>query len=137
MARDLEAELDRHDGQRIPSWEPEPGEKVVGTLLRYESRQTQYGDTQVAVIDREDGRGLLGIWTSAVMLRNAFDREQPRPGDQIGVKFLGYPEGKRYKSFALVVRRAQPAPPARPYAETVVSRGPAGRGSCGSVPGER
>jgi len=75
------------------------------------------------VIDQQDGRGLLGIWLSNVVLRNAFDREHPRPGDQIGVKYLGIPEGKRYKTFALVVRRAQPAPPEVTRA-TVVSRGP-------------
>lgn len=137
MARDLSAELRGHEA--VPFWNPEPGDQVVGELLRYEDRVTKFGPARVAVVDQDDGQGRVGVWLTAAVLKTLFEREQPRPGDHVGVKFIGPAPGKNYKLYALLVDRAEQVTPApssaaptasrvapRAVASGSVSRGPAG-----------
>ena len=52
MARDLAAELAYEEGGWPESWKPEPGDLLVGRLVRKGVRKTRYGPTEVVVTDQ-------------------------------------------------------------------------------------
>ena len=106
MARNLEAELNEADTEWPPCWRPQEGETLVGTILRYSSGQTQYGPCRTAILQRADGKR-VSLWLSSVVLLSLFEREKPRPGEKVGLRYLGKHPTKNYKRFALVVDRPE------------------------------
>jgi len=112
--RDLRDELEHFDGTYPEAWQPDPGEILVGEILRVEKAPSRFGHGQVwvAVIEREEGLGVVSVWlTSAVLLRE-FRKHRPQVGERIGIKYLGMREGKEnsYKAFAVRLDRPEETP---------------------------
>ena len=55
----------------------------------YEERTTKVGPCRVAVVREADTGELFSVWLSRSVLRNEFDKQSPRPGDMLGLKFHG------------------------------------------------
>lgn len=130
MARDLAAELAYEDNSWPESWKPEPGDLLVGKLIRKGVRKTRYGPTEVAVVETDD-HARFCVWLSSTVLKGCFDQENPEPGDRVGIRYNGRHETKGYHLYALVVDRGERVPPRSPPASpnrtssnTVVVRGP-------------
>lgn len=89
-----------------PAWKPEPGDVLVGTVERYDIGQTQYGPVRTCTIRTDQGER-LAIWLSTTVLLDQFRRERPKPGERIGVKYLGKHPEHGYHRYRLIVDRPQ------------------------------
>jgi hypothetical protein len=100
----------RLDEDFAPAWIPEnPGDRIVGVLLRYDEGPSAYGPQKIAVLDTDEGP--LAVWLFAAALKQKFGQLGPRPGERIAIKFEGERKsastGFRYKSFRVAVDRAE------------------------------
>jgi hypothetical protein len=125
-------QLEEDDGSAPTLWDPKEGDWLVAELVRYEKRNTRIGEAVVVVVRDIDTGALSSIFLTRSVLKNAFNRQSPRPGDIVGVKFHGEKptrNGDRsYMDYTLNVRRAlgsesppqmiTTAPPAPPPAST-------------------
>lgn len=118
-------------------WNPEePGDMVLGELVTVDRNiQTQYGPVDVATIHDEDLDEARSVWLARTVLQNEWEEVKPRPGERVGVAYLGHEEGEDgedgdpgYHRYSVRVDRAtdgrenrlQPAP------QTESSRGGGG-----------
>lgn len=108
--RDLEKELRGWDGDWPPCWRPKPGDILVGRVLRYDQATTTYGDVRTVIVEKEDGTGKVSIFLSQEVLRREFERQKPKAGERIGVKFGGRHESKGYNLWALICDREETEP---------------------------
>lgn len=109
---EIEARLAQKAAEPAPeSWKPEtPGESIIGTVRRYEKGTTSWGDCVICVVEslRSPGR-FASIWIFGAVLSNAFQKQQPRPGEVIRVEYGaeiqrdGQPS---YRDWTLTVDRA-------------------------------
>ena len=106
--RDLLAELQAETGERPTTWKPEPGDILVGVLLRYDRVPDLYrkGETAVLAVVRSDAGPVVSVWLGRALLA-LFKTQKPEPGDRVGVKRLPdvqAPAGKHpYQRWALRV----------------------------------
>jgi hypothetical protein len=108
MARNLEAELREEDGTWPACWRPQEGETLVATVRKYSTGMGTYGECRTVILERPDG-SRVSLWLSSVVLLSLFEREKPRIGERIGLKFLGKHPVKGYKRFSLLVDRPEQA----------------------------
>lgn len=111
------------DGNLPDPWKPNPGEKLFGTLERYDSGITQYGTSPIAIIRDEESSELVAVWLFHTVLLSKFDKLKPQPGERIALKRLPNDPAKRYKKFALRVDRAESAQPIPNFAAYIDSAG--------------
>jgi hypothetical protein len=102
-------------GEPPPYWDPQPGDTLVGTLRFYTEGTTSVGDRKIAVIEQYPSGELISVWLSRSVLASEFERQQPQPGDGIGLKYVGLkaprrPGGSEYHLYKLWVSRHTPAP---------------------------
>lgn len=110
MSDPFRSSLEQFDGEYPPYWNPEEhGNVLVGQLLRYEKGTTEYGPCDIAVVIREDTGDTVSLWLTSFVLKERFREERPRPGERIGVKYLGKQEpkhgGKPYNNYYVAVDR--------------------------------
>jgi hypothetical protein len=108
--RNLAQELDRD--QEFPvAWKPREGDQIIGTIERYSTGTSSLtGDpVNICWIQTEDG-DRYSIWLNNAVLISKFKDKQPKPGETIGVRYLGKHPTKNYKMFRLVVDREQQHP---------------------------
>lgn len=107
MARDLNAALDDYGTGWAPAWSPEPGEQLIGTVLRYSEGQTDFGRSWIAVVRPENGDEDVSIWLSHTVLKRVFAEKRPKVGERIGVRRLEDVDrdGGGYRMYSLVVDR--------------------------------
>jgi len=117
MTTDFRTDLATDDGSLPTRWNPEdlPGAMLVGTLLRYETIVTDFGPSQVAVIEDEDDGTVYGVALFRSVLKKRFDTLEPRAGDRIGLKYVGFAEptkkgGNGYHNYVLKVEHTAAAP---------------------------
>ena len=91
---DLRKALAEDDGSLPERWNPsdEPGTSLIGTFLRYETIVTEYGESNVAVIEDEDDGTVWGIALFRTVLKKRFEALAPQGGDTVGVKYVGFVE---------------------------------------------
>ena len=135
------------DGSFPDMWDPQPDQMLVGEVLGYTDTETKYGPCQIAQIE-EDGTGdVFSVFLSRSVLKNEFERQAPRVGDVVGIKYFGKRPTRDGKSeFHLykvrVVRKSgiydqlaadnvRREPPAGP---TPMSNGPAHRETAPAAP---
>jgi hypothetical protein len=108
----LRHQVEADDGSLPERWNPEdlPGAMLVGTLLRFETIVTDFGPSQVAVIQDEDDGTVYGVALFRSVLKKRFDTLEPRAGDRIGLKYVGLAEPRTkganpYHNYVLKVER--------------------------------
>lgn len=125
---DLRHALAADDGSMPERWNPDDvaGTTLVGTLLRFETIVTRLGDATLAVIEDADGGTVWGVLLGRTVLKKRFETLEPRPGDTLGLKYVGWVEPRNkdaqgYHNYVLRVMRnssnAAPVPAAQPVAE--------------------
>jgi hypothetical protein len=66
----------------------EPGDEIVGTVVRLDVGETVYGSVRIVVVDPGDGN-LRSIWLIHDALKSQMAKQKPQPGDVIAVRYLG------------------------------------------------
>lgn len=91
---DLRNRLADDDGSLPERWnaEDQPGTTLVGTLLRYETIVTDFGESQVAIIEDADDGTVWGVALFRTVLKKRFEQINPQPGDTLGLKYVGFVE---------------------------------------------
>src|SRR4051794_41985145 len=94
--RDLRKELDSYTDERPETWDPAPGDMLVGTLLRYKEVNGRHGRSVLAIIADEDANSApVGVWITPTVLRQEFTRLRPRPSERIGIKRMADHDSRR------------------------------------------
>lgn len=90
-------------------WKPNPGEKLVGTVVEVGERVSDYGGTYpVITVLTDDGQEKVAHAFHTV-LKNELARLRPAPGDRIAVKYFGRDEARGYEKYRVLVDKPQPA----------------------------
>jgi hypothetical protein len=116
-SNDLRTALAEDDGSLPERWNPEdePGTMLVGTLLRFELIVTKLGEATIAVIEDDDDGTEWGVLLGRSVLKKRFETLDPKPGDSIGLKYVGYVEPRNkdsqgYHNYVMKVQRNNAAP---------------------------
>ena len=111
---DLRTALAADNGSLPERWNPDDvlGMTLIGTLLRYEMIVTDFGEAQVAVIEDADDGTEWGVALFRSVLKKRFETLNPRPGDTIGLKYVGLTEPRNkganaYHNYVLRVVRGE------------------------------
>lgn len=109
---DLRNAVAADDGSLPERWNAEdvPGTTLVGELLRYEMIVTKLGEATIAVVEDADDGTVWGVMLGRTVLKKRFDTLEPKPGDTIGLKYVGYVEPRNknengYHNYVLRVIR--------------------------------
>ena len=95
----LQDDLDR---DYAAAWQPDPGDKLVGTVVDISERDGAFGRYPIVTLSTEDGE--LAIHAFHDVLANELARIAPKVGDELGVKYAGKHPDKGYHQYR--VRRA-------------------------------
>jgi hypothetical protein len=99
-----------HDLDRDPtSWRPQPGEKIVGTVVDLATIDRGYGDYLVVTLRTDDGDE-LDVHCYHTVLASELARLQPRVGERLGIKYLGRDDGRRYERYRVRIERLSDEP---------------------------
>lgn len=103
---------DRLDREPAPGWRPEPGDKVIGTIVEIsEAPGTDFGAYPLITIEQDDGTE-IAVHAFHSVLRNELESKQPSEGDRIGIRYAGKVAGKSggrdYESYRVVLERVTP-----------------------------
>jgi hypothetical protein len=104
LLRNLQKELETWDGYP-EAWRPKPGEILVGFIESYDVGHTSYGEVRTVIVAEEETGRKLTLWLTSTVLLNLFQRHKPKPGERIGLKYLGKDPEKGYHRYHLVVDR--------------------------------
>lgn len=80
------------------SWNPEPGDKVIGALLGVERIATKVGSVPVLRIGRADGT-VARVMAGRKVLRSELERKKAQPGDTVGILYVGEAKSKDGQPF--------------------------------------
>ena len=95
------------------AWKPEPGDKLIGTVVDLDERDSAYGDEPypIVTIETDDGNE-LAFHAFHTVARNELAKQRPVVGDRIGVAYHGKKDGKNYESYRVIVERTESEPKA-------------------------
>jgi hypothetical protein len=104
--KDVFAGSDDDDGDFAESWQPEPGEKLAGTITGFDSRDGGYGEYPIVTVEQEGGeRAAVHAYHAA--LKRQLGRANPAVGDPITITYAGKVApasgGNAYHSYTLTV----------------------------------
>jgi len=108
--KDIEKELDRE--QTYPTaWCPrQPGEQIIGLIERYPKGADRITGKQVHIAwIATDGGERHSLWLNNAVLLNKFAELRPKPGERVGVRFLGPHPDKKYNCYRVVIDRPDTA----------------------------
>jgi hypothetical protein len=103
MTRNLHDELESWNGWP-EAWRPDPGDILIGKIDAYDVGHTAYGPVRTVLLTQDTGER-VSLWLSSAVLLNLFEQHKPKPGERIGLKYLGKDEAKGYHRYRLVVDR--------------------------------
>jgi hypothetical protein len=102
--RDLKQELDTWTGYP-PAWKPKLGDALVGFIDGYDIGHTPFGAVRTCIVTEEASNKKVSLWLSTTVLLDLFQKHKPKPGEKIGLKYLGKDEEKRYHRYRLLIDR--------------------------------
>jgi hypothetical protein len=89
------------------AWRPEAGDILVGKVVRYDRGFTPYSEVRTVTVEKDDGER-VAVWLSSTVLLNEFAKQKPKPGERVGLKYLGMHPDRGYHRYKLVVDRDEP-----------------------------
>src|SRR5262249_19085667 len=104
--RDLHRELDTWEGYP-PAWRPKPGDILVGYVISYDTGHTPYGEVRTVILAEERSNEHVSLWLNSTVLLDQFQKQKPRSGERISLKYLGKDAEKGYHRYRLVVDRLE------------------------------
>lgn len=119
---DLEQQL---EGDYPQSWIPEnEGDAIYGTVVRWATGWTQYGEAPVLVLETD--HGLRSVWVLSTVLKNQLGRLKPQAGERIGIKYGAERTsagGNRYRDYRVAVDRGATTPDFDSWAQELPEEG--------------
>jgi hypothetical protein len=100
--------------QTAEAWRPEPNEELIGIVRRYNMRKMDDG-SEYPIVTIETPDGEKHAWHAFHKVgRDQLEEDKPRPGDEIGVRYLGKVDGETYSyhNYRVAVDHKTPEPPA-------------------------
>lgn len=127
---ELLAQADARKGS-AESWDPAPGEAIVGTIVRTEHPKVPNTDRVLPILVLETGDGEERVAVKHDVLKSELLGQQAQTGDRVAIRYLGPVEGRRYRGYKVAVHhsgsrdgaRAFTATPADPDGLTDEARG--------------
>lgn len=108
--RDLRSELERWDGYP-ESWRPEPGEVLIGTVSRYTTAFATWRGVErehpIAVVRDEESGAEVSVWLIHKVLLEEFRKLRPRPGERVGLRYIGLDKVGGYHRYLVRVDRPE------------------------------
>jgi len=94
-------EKTKKQSELLPIFEfKKEGDTIIGKVLNIRTVFTRIGQRKLLEIRTSDGD--YAIWLSRKVLEEELTRQDVKPGDYIGIRFLGRQPGKRYYNYAVV-----------------------------------
>lgn len=102
-------DIDRLLDSEIPGWKPEPGDKLVGTVVNLETggEGSTFGSYPLLTIALDGSGELLMVHAFHSVLRRELSRKSVGMGDRLGIKYIGVREGGefgKFESYRVVVQ---------------------------------
>ena len=89
MSKDLRGDLEKWTPSVAPAWNPAEGEVLVGRVKSAEVVEGNFGQqTQAVIWDEDTGEDVL-VYIGRKSLVEAWEKEAPKVGDRVGIKFHG------------------------------------------------
>jgi hypothetical protein len=112
----LRAAMVADDGSPPEMWDPQPGDQLIGELIGYEERTSnRIGDFRTAIVEDLDSGEQVAVFLTRSVLKNEFEKQAPRPGDTVGIKYHGRQLARNgeteYHRYSLRVVRAEGSAP--------------------------
>jgi len=101
---------DALDAEFPEGWRPEPGDKLIGTIVAVSTSSGGEYDAYPIVVIREDDGREVACHAFHQVLQSELARARPAIGDRVGIKFLGIEEGRSYNTYRVIVDRPAGAP---------------------------
>ena len=104
---------ERAGAEQAEAWRPSDAhfdhpEVIVGELVDVTAAHTSYGPTRVVTLRTSEGKE-WAVWLVKTVLRQEFEKLQPRRGELVAVRFLGRVDAREgrpaYDAFRVVVDR--------------------------------
>jgi hypothetical protein len=104
-------ELDLN-GDYPKSWKVRTaGDQVCGYVLRWSKGESMAGTAPICTVGTEAGE-LVSVWCTQSALTSAMERQNPKVGEKVAIRYLGEETSKRtgatYKRFVVQVERDAP-----------------------------
>jgi hypothetical protein len=107
---EAEAALDGDEQEYAPAWKPQPGEALIGRVVRIEREvETRYAPADVFTIETRGG-DRHAVWGTRTVLRNELRDADPKVGEHVAIEYLGLREsaaGTNYHAYRLAVDRPE------------------------------
>ena len=88
------------------AWRPEPGDKLVGTVIDLDERESAFSEEPYPIVTvKTDDRGEFAWHAYHTVARRELAKQRPRTGDRIGIAYHGKPDGKAYERYRVIVER--------------------------------
>jgi hypothetical protein len=93
------------------AWKPEPGDKLIGTVVEVDERTSDYGAYPLLIVETDAGDE-VACHAFHTVLKNELARKRPVAGDTIGIVYRGRDADRGYEMYRVVIERATPQEPA-------------------------
>jgi hypothetical protein len=97
------------------AWRPEVGDKLIGTVIGVDMRDSDYGDPYPIIEVETDEGGQFAFHGFHTIARRELAKKQPQVGDRIGIKYYGRGEPAKpgmsgAEKYKILVEKAEPKP---------------------------
>ena len=101
----LEDRLDHYP----EAWKPEPGDKILGKVVSITALESRFGGSYplVEIVTGDDKE--FAVHAFHAVLKGELARLKPKPGDQLGIKYLGRDDKVAYERYRVLIERAEPS----------------------------
>lgn len=86
---------DRLDQDNAPSWRPDDAKAegvhdnpLIGKFVGMDQGSTAYGPCWIMTVEKEGGEE-VAVWLFHEVLKNELARVRPKPGETLGIKYVG------------------------------------------------
>ncbi len=97
------------DAKKPKFWIPKTeGDFITGVVKGFRTITSRFGDGEVMEIIEDETKELTAIFLSSV-IKTARETQEIKPGEKIGIKYLGTVDGENaeYKDFIVMVDRPE------------------------------
>src|SRR5438477_4843020 len=88
-------------------WRPQPDDVLIGIVVHRSEYEGDWGPYPVVTVEDKDGtEWIVPCWRA--VLRNEINRQNPKRGDRIGIKYQGKDEQAGYERYKVIVEHRSP-----------------------------
>jgi len=109
--KESEAESEVTEKEYAPTWKPDEGDMLAGTVIKGDYLMTSNGEAHMLVVQDEETKQEYTVWCSSYMLKQAVIDLAPAEGSLIVIQFHGKKQSKKdtsrsYNHYTMQVERS-------------------------------